>query len=65
MKKLLLVAVFVFVSCSQEESCDKQLSDAYEQYKTALTNCGTSYSAMSVVTSQYNSKKQSILNNCK
>jgi flagellar capping protein FliD len=65
MKKYIIILSTLFLSCNNEDSCDKQLSDAYEQYKTSLNNCGTSYSAMQSVTSQYNSKKQSILNNCK
>lgn len=65
MRKFLLILSMLFLSCSNDDACDKQLDEAYKNYETALNNCNGSLTAMYEVKRQFEIKKQSILNNCK
>jgi len=66
MKKLIIIILTIaFVSCTKDETCEKELNIATENYIKALNNCNGSSTAINSVSQQYEIKKQSILNNCK
>jgi len=68
MKKVfLLIIPFLMFSCSTEsaQDCNQKLQDAENQYIQALSYCGGSLAAMNKVTSEYQAKKQQIMNDCK
>ena len=66
MKKLIIIILTIaFVSCTKDETCEKELNIATENYIKALNNCNGSSTAINSVSQQYETKKQSILNNCK
>lgn len=60
-----LILIMLFASCSLEKSCTEKLDEAKAQYIKALSLCGSSQTAIMEVTTQYNAKKESILNTCK
>ena len=65
MKKFILIISIIFFSCSNDQNCDKQLKDLDDKYKSSIQNAGSSNSAFNEITRQYQSQRQSILNNCK
>lgn len=65
MRKLVLILSIVFFSCSNDQSCDEQLKELDEKYNNSIQNAGSSNSAFSEITRQYQIQRLSILNSCK
>jgi hypothetical protein len=66
MKKLLLLLVICFVSCSEDKpNCDSQLQQLETLRSQGWINCNGSAACVQKIESDYQKKKSEVLNNCK
>lgn len=68
MKKLLLLLSMIAIllsSCTNESYCEEELAKLEEIRTKGWTNCNGGKSCVAKIESDYQRRKQEILNNCK
>lgn len=66
MKKILLIPMIavLLLSCTNDSYCDEELAKVEELRAKGWTNCNGGKACIAKIESDYQRKKQEILNNC-